>query len=70
MSGWGCVHDVNGVCSRVADRPCDPGMKGCVLAGRFRFSNEAKNRPPRRSAAEAEQGAPAPSSGPVPAGDE
>jgi hypothetical protein len=22
-------------------------MKGCVLAGRFRFSNEAKNRPPR-----------------------
>lgn len=48
MSGWGCVHDVNGICSRVADRPCDPGMKGCVLAGRFRFSNEEKNRPPRR----------------------
>lgn len=53
MSGWGCVHEVNGVCSRVADRPCDPGMKGCVLAGRFRFSNEAKNRPPRRPPAEA-----------------
>jgi len=49
MSGWGCVHDVNGICSRVADRPCDPGMKGCVLAGRFRFSNEEKNRPPRRA---------------------
>lgn len=49
MSGWGCVHDVNGICSRVADRPCDPGMKGCVLAGRFRFSNEEKNRPPRRT---------------------
>lgn len=49
MSGWGCVHEVNGVCSRVAGRPCDPGMKGCVLAGRFRFSNETKNRPPRRS---------------------
>ncbi|MGE5475895.1 MAG: hypothetical protein ACM3Q1_04520 [Bacteroidales bacterium] len=48
MSGWGCVHEVNGVCSRVAGRPCDPGMKGCVLAGRFRFSNETKNRPPRR----------------------
>lgn len=47
MSGWGCVHEVDGVCSRVAGRPCDPGMKGCVLAGRFRFSNEAKNRPPR-----------------------
>lgn len=51
MSGWGCVHEVDGVCSRVAGRPCDPGMKGCVLAGRFRFSNEAKNRPPRRAPA-------------------
>ena len=54
MSGWGCVHEVNGVCSRVAGRPCDPGMKGCVLAGRFRFSNDAKNRPPRSRPAEAE----------------
>lgn len=49
MSGWGCVHELDGLCSRVANRPCDPGMKGCVLAGRFRFSNEAKNRPPRRA---------------------
>lgn len=49
MSGWGCVHEVDGHCSRVAGRPCDPGMKGCILAGRFRFSNEAKNRPPRRA---------------------
>jgi hypothetical protein len=24
---------------------CDPGMKGCVLYGRFVFSNPAKNRP-------------------------
>jgi len=47
MSGWGCVHEVGGKCQRVAGRPCDPGMKGCVLAGRFRFSNEAKNRPPK-----------------------
>jgi hypothetical protein len=47
MSGWGCVHEVEGLCQRVANRPCDPGMKGCVLAGRFRFSNEEKNRPPR-----------------------
>lgn len=45
MSGWGCVHELKGVCTRVADRQCDPGMKGCVLAGRFRFSNESKNRP-------------------------
>lgn len=58
MSGWGCVHEVNGLCSRVADRPCDPGMKGCVLAGRFRFSNEEKNRPPR-SQRPADSGRPA-----------
>ena len=48
MSGWGCPHETDGTCNRVAGRPCDPGMKGCVLAGRFRFSNEDKNRPPRR----------------------
>lgn len=53
MSGWGCVHDLDGKCQKVAGRPCDPGMKGCVLAGRFRFSNEAKNRPAsRREAAD------------------
>jgi hypothetical protein len=44
MSGWGCVHDQNGICTKVANRSCDPGMKGCVLAGRFRFTNPAKNR--------------------------
>ncbi|HRF45070.1 MAG TPA: hypothetical protein PLD30_12680 [Candidatus Competibacteraceae bacterium] len=47
MSGWGCPHEFNGTCQHVKDRSCDPGMKGCVLAGRFRFSNETKNRPPR-----------------------
>jgi hypothetical protein len=44
MSGWGCPHEDHGTCMRVAGRPCDPGMKGCVLAGRFRFSNPGKNR--------------------------
>lgn len=64
MSGWGCVHEVKGVCSRVANRPCDPGMKGCVLAGRFRFSNDEKNRPPRRApAADAAAGADDPDAG-------
>lgn len=57
MSGWGCVHEANGLCSRVADRPCDPGMKGCILAGRFRFSNDAKNRPSRRISSEADDAA-------------
>lgn len=47
MSGWGCPHEVEGRCMRVKGFDCDPGMKGCVLSGRFRFSNEAKNRPPR-----------------------
>lgn len=51
MSGWGCVHEIEGTCTRVAGRPCDPGMKGCILAGRFRFSNEAKNRPAKTAAA-------------------
>ncbi len=45
MGGWGCPHDNNGICQRVNDIPCDPGMKGCILFGRFKFSNEEKNRP-------------------------
>jgi len=44
MSSWGCPHDIKGVCQKVAQRPCDPGMKGCVLAGRYIFANsEDKN---------------------------
>lgn len=47
MSGWGCPHEVQGTCQRVLGRLCDPGMKGCVLFGRFVWSTEAKNRPQR-----------------------
>lgn len=43
MSSWGCPHDLNGRCQRVPGRPCDPGMKGCVLFGRFTFADESKN---------------------------
>ena len=44
MSGsWGCPHETNGLCSKVNNLPCNPGMKGCTLAGRFRFANEDKN---------------------------
>lgn len=45
MSSWGCPHEANGVCQKVKQLPCDPGMKGCVLYGRFVFSNPSKNRP-------------------------
>lgn len=45
MGGWGCPHDSNGTCLKVAGRACEPGMKGCVLFGRFVFSKEEKNRP-------------------------
>ena len=43
MAGWGCPHEAEGRCQRVQNRPCDPGMKGCILAGRFVFSNADKN---------------------------
>lgn len=43
MGGWGCPHEVKGECQRVLGRPCEPGMKGCVLAGRFVFSDATKN---------------------------
>jgi hypothetical protein len=45
MGGWGCPHEVDGKCQRVNNIPCDMGMKGCVLFGRFRFADPSKNRP-------------------------
>jgi hypothetical protein len=61
MSGWGCAHENQGTCTRVGNRPCDPGMKGCILSGRFRFSNEDKNRPakPAPASAQPKRAAPA-----------
>lgn len=45
MAGsWGCPHEVDDRCGKVVGRPCDPGMKGCVLAGRYVFSSEDKNQ--------------------------
>lgn len=57
MSGWGCPHEVDGKCQKVLNLPCDIGMKGCVLAGRFRFADPAKNR--TRKKAQDETSAPA-----------
>lgn len=44
MSSWGCPHEHDGKCAHVNDVPCDPGMKGCVLFGRFVWADENKNR--------------------------
>ncbi|MDD5248117.1 MAG: hypothetical protein PHY45_03975 [Rhodocyclaceae bacterium] len=41
--GWGCPHEANDVCTKVNNLPCDPGMKGCVLYGRYVFANDEKN---------------------------
>lgn len=63
MAGaWGCPHEDNDVCTRINNLPCDPGMKGCVLAGRYVFFNDdAKNerlRAKRAREAAAGQGDP------------
>ncbi len=52
--GWGCPHEVNDTCTKINHLPCDPGMKGCVLAGRFVFANEDKNVRLREKQARAE----------------
>lgn len=45
MASWGCPHEIDGKCTRINNLPCDPGMKGCVLAGRYVFANsEDKNK--------------------------
>lgn len=45
MAGsWGCPHEVDDKCGKINNLPCDPGMKGCVLAGRFVFANSDKNQ--------------------------
>ncbi|GAB4117842.1 MAG: hypothetical protein Fur0026_06490 [Sideroxydans sp.] len=49
MGGWGCPHEVDGKCQKVLNLPCDIGMKGCVLAGRFRFADERKNRTKKKA---------------------
>ncbi len=51
--GWGCPHEVNDACTKINNLPCDPGMKGCVLAGRFVFASEDKNQRLREQQARA-----------------
>jgi hypothetical protein len=45
MAGaWGCPHEVDDTCTKINNLPCNPGMKGCVLAGRYVFASEDKNK--------------------------
>lgn len=48
MGGWDCPHKVEAKCTLVKNLPCDPGMKGCVLYGRVRFADPAKNPPKKK----------------------
>ena len=48
MGAWGCPHEHNGNCMKINEVKCDPGMKGCVLFGRFTFSDDSKNRSPTK----------------------
>jgi len=58
MSAWGCPHEADGKCLRVNNLPCDIGMKGCVLFGRFRFADPEKNRPRKKPAEAGSSGQP------------
>ncbi|MCX9155834.1 hypothetical protein OPU71_06795 [Niveibacterium sp. 24ML] len=53
MSAWSCPHDIDNICQRVQGASCEPGMRGCVLAGRVRFANEQMNLPRKPVRAEA-----------------
>jgi len=39
VTGWGCRHEVNGVCQRVDGALCRPGMRGCILVGKVTFAD-------------------------------
>lgn len=60
--GWGCPHEVNDTCTKISNLPCDPGMKGCVLAGRFVFANDDKNERLRQKRARDEASSDVPDS--------
>jgi hypothetical protein len=57
---WGCPHEEDDRCGKVNNLPCDPGMKGCVLHGRFVFANDDKNQRLRQKQGQREASAPPP----------
>jgi hypothetical protein len=44
----------------ISNLPCNPGMKGCVLYGRYVFADEDKNERLRRKLASRQTTEPAP----------
>jgi len=42
-TSWSCPHEVDNMCYLVNPSPCEPGMKGCILHGRFIFAKSGKN---------------------------
>jgi hypothetical protein len=62
MAGsWGCPHETDDRCGKVNNLPCDPGMKGCVLHGRFVFASDDKNQRLRQKKLREEAAKPDPS---------
>ena len=55
MASWGCPHESNGLCTKINQSNCDPGMKGCVLAGRYVFANSEEKSARFREKAAREQ---------------
>jgi hypothetical protein len=60
MNSWSCPHDLDNVCQKVKGARCDPGMRGCVLHGRFRFArdDEGAERKPVKAVPDAAATAP------------
>ena len=53
MAGaWSCPHLAADACTRVGDKLCQPGMKGCVLYRRYVIFDGDSLYPPRARAAE------------------
>jgi hypothetical protein len=43
--GWGCPHEVDGLCQRVNGAICEPGMRGCVIDGKVTFPDGRAHLP-------------------------
>jgi hypothetical protein len=56
VSSWGCPHELDGICQRVREARCDPGMLGCVVQGQVERLGEPRGpRWPVRAKADADE---------------